>query len=749
MRRLAAVTAVLAVLVPGSPRSVAAPAGGAEGAPAKIYAGAAGTFGPPGAFELPASARNDLQAALDAHRVVRLERGNYRGGVPEIRLSSGQQLHGWPGASPTLLPRVVVAPGSTDVLLSGASPERLVFPAGPGVTRRCAFTGINASAIEIAGASLEDNLFLNLDNVRISADLRAGGWLRNNRFLRGKSHASQQHDIEIRGDPARKSGGNVFLWYNILTPHADSTYLENLEDFTLIGCDAETWNEQGRAKHDLIATGPMGVLRLFMMNGGQNVPPERKTGLYDVAADSFLYIAGNLATGRAPEIRYRASNRRSAVVCTLVTNTEADEAQGAMRFRAADGRDRWKEARINGRSVFETPPTAEQLSALRELFLPRAGSKPPTPWERPAFGPLPDPVGSNGGVGASRPDAADDIQKQIDAQGVARLGPGVFHVGRPLRLKKGQGLVGAGPGRTALVAKTPGIDLVVGDDHFNDRASKSAKWTTLVLADLTLQGGRNGVHLEPEGSGMEAQYTNMILSHVTFRDMAEAGVFVDGVCGVDNNLWYHVHFVRCGAGVKQRSKWEGGWPGEPGMSYLDKNVWFQCQFVENGIGADLLANRCNNNNAWINCLFRGNREAAVRQRTSLNPLFANCDFAGNGGAPSVTNDSYDPRIGLVGCRFEAGPAASLLGGVPVAEGCVFERGGSTAARVLAGAEQGFFSNCVAKDLPLGPLKAGVLFNNRFAADPALSVQGVLVRDGTPATILPGVPSPAPQLLVER
>ncbi len=727
-----------------------APPAAPQDAPARILSGAAGTFGPPNAFELPSGAKGQLQAALDAHRVVRLDRGSYRGGVPEVRLSSGQQLHGWPGANATQLPRVVVAPGTTDCILSGASPERLVFPAGAGVTRRCAFVGLNATSIEISGAALEENLFLNLDNVRISADLRAGGRLRDNRFIRAKSHASQKYDVEIRGDPGRRSGGNVFLWYNILTPHADSMYLENLEDFTLIGCDAEAWNERGRATHDMLATGPMGALRLFMMNGGQNVPPERKTGLYDVSADSFLYISGNLASGRNPEIRYRAPNKRSAVVCTLAANSEADEARDAVRLHAAAGRDRWKEVQVNGRSVFESPPTAAQLAGLRELFLPPAGAKAPAPWDRPAFGPIPDPAGPGWNAGlAAKPDSADSLQKQIDAQGVARLGPGVFYLSKPLRLKKGQGVVGAGPAKTALVARSPEIDLVVGDDRFNDQRSRSAKWTTLVLADLTLQGGRNGIHLEPEGAGVEAQYNNMILSHVTFRNMAEAGVFVDGICGVDNNLWYHVHFFRCGAGVKQRSTWEGSWPGEPGMSYLDKNVWFQCQFAENGIGADLIANRCNNNNAWINCLFRDNAAAAVKQRTNLNPLFANCDFIHNGGAPSITNDSYDPRIGLVGCRFQAGPAKSLIGGVPVAEGCVFERGASAAAQVLAGSEQGFFYNCTAKDLPLGPLKAGVLFNNRFAAEPALSEQGVLVRDGRPVTILPGASNPQPRLLAGR
>ncbi|MEJ0099927.1 MAG: hypothetical protein WDO12_09350 [Pseudomonadota bacterium] len=51
------------------------------------------------------------------------------------------------------------------------------------------------------------------------------------------------------------------------------------------------------------------------------------------------------------------------------------------------------------------------------------------------------------------PDATAELQRLIDTQDIARLPAGVFHISASLHLKRGQGIIGAGAGRTVIVAE--------------------------------------------------------------------------------------------------------------------------------------------------------------------------------------------------------------------------------------------------------------------------------------------------------
>lgn len=703
------------------------------------------SMGPVDAYELPVSRRDELQSALDTHKVVRLQKGNYRGSLGELRLSSNQRLFGVPGGGLTLVPRITVNGGTSGAVLSGIHAETLTFPSSGAVTRANCFTKIVVHQMSVSGGSLEDNLFLHIQG-NIDVDTRAGGSLRNNRFIRVRAGQSPTQPLRVRGDGGRASGGNVWLWYNALTPHGESLYFENQADATLVGMDAEAWNQYGLSSSPLLKTGPMGTLRVLHPNGGQNTDAAYQSGTYDIAADEFQLYDASARSGKNPDLILRAQNKRTAMLAYQPQST-ADEASGALRLRAFENAF-WPsglvaDAFVDGRSVTQGAPAAAQQEALRRMFV--APGRPGVPWERPAFGPIPDPAGPGWSADlAGKPDATDYLQGLIDSQGIARVPAGLYHISRPLRLKAGQGLLGAGDTRTAIIAKSPALDMLVGDVHCD---GESVCPTKFALHGITLQGGRNGIHWDVNGSGIGAQYSDSYWSHVTFRDMAEAGIFVDGIMGWDNNTLDHVNFYRNGTGVKQRSSWSGG--GEPGQSYIDKVVFFHNQFVENGRALDLDASRQNTMNAWINTLFKDNTEYVAYMRNSIGTLFANSDFINNGGDPMI-NMNYHPAFVSAYFRADA-RGVTMLTEDSTCEGCVFERGSSTRATIMAGLDVGepnlgFFYNNRSTDMPLGPLASGLFLNNTLAGDPQLTGQGKLLKDGKSYTIIEGAARPQPQLL---
>ena len=662
--------------------------------------------------------RAGLQGALDQHTGVRLEAGDYRAGGPgRIVLRSGQQLFGLCG---TRIPEVVVLGGTSGAVLSAVSPEKITFPACDEAVRLNTFRSIRSSAVEATAAVLEANRFLDLHNVRIHIDNRAGGRLRHNRFIRTMVHQPGP-DVVVKGNPREPSFGNVFLWLNLLTPRNAPIVLDHQDSLAFVGIDAESWNWNGQCDAPLLSAGPMGTLRLFaaqganLRDGGKNA-----TGLLDAAARD-LHLCGVHLWGKftEPNIRLRKANARLLMAGSR-GYTVHDEASDAFRFRAFAGQD-----------APTVPLSAKQQEALRAMVA--EPDRRVQPWERPRFGPIPDPLGPDWRKGLeARPDRTAELQKRIDAEGIVLLDPGVYAVSAPLRVGLDQGLIGAGADKTAIVARTPDIDIIAGD---------TGKRMPFVLADLTLQGGRNGIHHATPWT----RCTGVWLSHVTFRNMAHAAIFLDQINTWDNNFLDHVNFADCAAGFRQLPdpKYPGGYTAT--MCFVDKVVFHRCQFVRCGVAVDMPARRPNNLNTWVECLFQGNRQAAARLTNCTTHLFANCDFIGNGGAPCIQSNR---SVAFVSSRFQAGPGGGgLLPRATIAEGCTFQRGEASQATLLGAPGTNHFANCTSVDMPLGPVGDALLLNSTFARDPALSRQAVLVQKGTPTVLVPGQAHPRPQFLV--
>ncbi|MCL6101193.1 MAG: hypothetical protein M1292_01700, partial [Bacteroidetes bacterium] len=88
---------------------------------------------PGNAYHLPVTGKADLQKALDAHRIVVLDNGDYTVPNNTVTLKSGYQLYGDPVG--TSIPPVIVAPGTTGALLSTVTVKAgVTFPASPRIT---------------------------------------------------------------------------------------------------------------------------------------------------------------------------------------------------------------------------------------------------------------------------------------------------------------------------------------------------------------------------------------------------------------------------------------------------------------------------------------------------------------------------------------------------------------------------------------------------------------------------------------
>ncbi len=693
----------------------AASAGAAPPSPTHAY--------PAGAFLVKVADKSGLQAALDMHRVVRLEPGSY----DAITLHSRNELYGLPG---TGIAKVTVAPGTTDAVLSTIATPELSFPPSTEVTRANLFRRIAYGTVTVRDARLEDNMFLDLDYEKLDVDVRATGWLRNNRFVRLR-HQAPDPAIVFLGDPERSSYGNVFLFVNVLTQPDDAIAISDVGDMTFVATDIEAYATSGTKA--VFHTGPMGPLRIHAFEGADF---DFSMPIFDVAADELHLFHDSFAPTKATKQMVFRPTLTKALLVDVFDRSVDDRAASPFRLWALDTTAR---VRLDG-APLSGPLPAEAADTLRSMAIdPRRKG---VPWERPSFTPPPDPAGPDWAKDlASKPDSSDDLQAKLDKDELVLLPAGTFHLGKSLRLGRHNGLIGAGASKTVLVAKRPDLDLIVGDGSGGPNVG-------LNLADLTLQGGRNGVHHEPGTAGVAAQFTSVFVSHVTFRDMTNAGIFIDKIFGWDNSMLDDVSFVRCGVGFQQT--FDPTYPGgdAPNASYVDKVVFFHAQFLENQYGVDLDPRRAGNLNAWIDSVFARNTRAAARVHRNNNPIFANVDFLDNAGDPVVANEAGN--LDFVSCRFrDEGRATTLIDWFANVEGSTFERSSASTATVLSSVSNParpprhvFAHSRIA--MPLGPLRDAFLLDDIIEG---AQVPATVTIAGAATAILTGSAAPKPQLLV--
>jgi hypothetical protein len=693
------------------------------------------------AYYVPVASRATLQTALNAYKTIRLDpNANYAiGGPATLVVQSGEKIYGLPG---TIVPPIVVNAGTTEIVLSNVQTNSVTFPASASVTHDNLFVSVHSKAIA-TGATLENNLFLDWVGAYWFDDSGTGHF-RNNRFIRSHENGVDMPYLRLKGNAGDSSYGNVFLFYNFLTPHGNGTDLAGLTDLTFVGVDSESWNFSDLGTEAVITTASdVNTLKFFVANGGDFVhsPADpNATGYFDIASPSFM-LYNDIATSAHP-IKLRL---RSTVQQASLFNADSQD------FGTGFQKDASSTAVFSGdqnvASITPAPKSPSGLAMLQNQILGVISGSPATvAWEAPVYDAIPDPGGASWNANlASKPDSTAYIQGLIESHGIAFLPAGTYYISAPLRLKSTQGLIGAGMASTLIVAKTPTIDMIIGDDH-STAFCTAAKF---ILSDLTLQGGANGIHHDPNGSGPGAQYTGGYLSHVTFRNMSNAGIFVDSIVAWDNNFIDHVNFVNNAIGIEQRvsPSYTGGEAN--GESYLDKNLFWLCQFVGNGIGVYLPAVRPDNLNIWADNLFSANTNGAMQLAGNLSPVVANSDFVNNGGSAVIITDGNS--LSFVASRFSAGTLGKVFfGGSVSVEGSTFEQAGGNASLISSsiGGITSMF-NSYSQDVPAGPVKVGYFFNNKLYGSSMLSVQGAVVQGGRVSQLLPYslTAQPATQLLL--
>jgi hypothetical protein len=682
---------------------------------------------PDDAFYVPPAQQSELQRMLVEHRRVRLQPGGNYMQATGIEVRSGQALY---GAAGTRIGRIVVTPGTTGFILSGVIPAALEFPPSNVPTsyncfERFAARSFDQKPLTLRNVSLHHNLFL--DAGQIIIDTEFSGRVENNRFIRTLVHTASPV-LKMTGHPG---GGdrNIFVWMNILGPVGDAIEINHEAEVNLIGFDAENWNQRRIARSPAMLTvGDTRVLRILMPHGGdQKFDPGR---FMDVEANSFELLGMRLlASARPAVVVHAAVERFWNILSTDVALTE----EGAHRERLV--------AYLDGNEG-ATPPQWTSGSVA-----PRSSPEAPTKaWEQPS---LPVPADAAEDQWRRRrgqqPDSGPELQRQLDERGLIVLPAGTFYISRPLRLHNGQAIIGAGAARTAIVAKSDDVDLIVGDDHFMDKHP-----TSFSLVDLTLEGGRVGIRHDEVGAGRGAQFNFCYLSHVVFRDMTQAGILISGIYGWDNNLLDHVVFERVAVGILQLPS-----PGYvsaevsgdvAGMNYMDKNVCYRCRFTDLATGLRLIAKRANGLNACIECRFDNNREGALKLIHNLSTIIANSDFIDDGGDPVVSSDY---PVGIAGSRFEAGSqTGSFLDNDAICEGCRFS--GKEVAQASIGRRQSrvVLINSTSERVRLGDDISGLLSDTTLSADPEFRGRLLFLMGSGTRIVVPGEPRPDPKLLVE-
>ncbi len=690
----------------------------------------------------PVANRAALQTELNTYKTIRLDPGaDYTaGGVASLVIQSGQKIYGLPG---TIVPPIVITPGTHAAVLSRLQTATVTFPASATSTHDNLFLSVQAKGVA-TGATLENNLFIDWVGA-YAFDDSSSGYFRTNRFIRTHENGVDNPYLRLKGNSSTPSHGNVFLFYNFLTPHGDSTDLSGLTDLTFVGVDAESWSYDDLGSHAVITTASdVNTLRFFVANGGDGVHTSTDpaaTGYFDIGGGTFLLYNDIADSAHQPKLLLESTVGSASLfgVYPQDFGTGFQQDNPATALFAANQ---------DVSSVTPVVSSSANAIALRNAVLGTATvATGAVPWEAPVYDAVPDPGGSKWNANlASKKDSTAYIQGLIESQGIAFLPAGTYYISAPLRLKSTQGLIGAGMGSTLIIAKDPSIDMIIGDDHSTAFCSRGM----LTLSDLTLEGGANGIHHDPAGSGPGAQYSSIYLSHVTFRNMSNAGIFVDSIVGWDNNMIDHVNFIDNATGILQRVSptYPGGEAN--GESYLDKNLFYQCQFIANGIAVNLPAVRPDNLDIWADSLFSGNTNGAMQLAGNMSPVIANSDFVNNGGAAVLSDDGNN--LNVVGSRFTAGALGqAIFGGSVSVEGSTFLEGAQGAASMLSKTAPGVtsFYNCISQDIPIGQIFSGYFFNNSLFGSADLSVEGLAIFKGVRTYVLPdsSATPPAPQLLL--
>lgn len=682
------------------------------------------------AYYLPISEKTNLQSALDTYGSVRLDKGDYSGTA--IVITSNQRLYGHP--SMTTVPSIAIAANSSNVLLESISAKdygNIYFQAGGKITS-CLFKNIRDSEFSTIGGQIEDNLFVNV-RTKFNIDNSSSGYFRNNNITLHQVQ-SWSNQLIMKGNSTTPSFGNVHVWTNHLTPHGDATDFDNLTSATFLGLDAEGWNLEGGSKA-LIYMRNMGDVKISNF-GGANHYSGVRTPSFDIQANTIGFMNKGIfpmpnkgiVRGNADvysvfnyddDYTFADTGLNLELHSNLSTNVELDN--------------------VNLTSTITDPTIISNLTNIIK------GTE-HTPYPKPVFETLPNPTGETWDTDRiGKPDSTSYIQGLINTNGIAELPEGIFYIASSLIIQNNEGIIGSGTGKTAIVGLNDDFPLIMADDvgSFN-----------VVLSNMTLQGGSAGLSIPTTAY----QLTASRFKFLVFRNQ-NYGIHLDRCYGVDNNFFDNVSFVDCNIGFFQDP--DPAHESTPGgdryddTAYVDKVMFYRSQVINCGIGFSMLADRADNLNAWVDCLFDGNGQAAVLSGHNY-PMFVNCDFTNHTDSSVIDTNSMTM---FHSCDFYNNNTDDIFDAkMFMVEGCNFLDNINLNSFDQPYETYGYIINSTVTG-NLGQITDGMFINSNLIAHPILSKLLVNIQRpggswvgvdiGTPTVLIDSEPDPYPQFLVKH
>jgi hypothetical protein len=669
------------------------------------------------AYLLPIEKKATLQQALDTYGAVRLEKGDYSG--TPITLHSNQKLYGHPAI--TGVPYITIAAGSSNVVLEDLGPLRdsdlqITMQAG-GVISNCSMKTLKYCRIIATNAMLSENKFIDIIGT-INFDCSVSGYFRNNRIIKHQSQGISNM-LTMKGNTITPSYGNVNIHSNYLTSNGITTTLDNLQSSTFIGVDCESY---GGLTRELFYAKNIGKMNLSTVQGGMlyNSP----YGYYNIDAGNLLSI-------------YNSGNSNNPSVIAPRTNylntfsySQPTRSSGTVTGFNAYKDNATKDLFYNGtvQSVTVANPAALSNFTLGTQY---------TPWARPNWETLPDPLGSNWSTErVGRTDSTTYIQNLLNTNKVAELPEGVFYISSTLiiPLDKAHGIIGKGTGKTVICGLT---------DDFPLLTINSGTFGNITLANLTLQGGSVGLYADFDQ--MLWAYQN--IKYVVFRNQT-AGIQTHQIFGFDNCFLDNVSFVNCNKGFFQD-------PLQPyvngvldGCSYTDKTVFYKSQFINCGTALSMQGTRANNMNAWIDCKFDNGGVAFSGGGDST--IFANCDFTNFKGTNVIKANGFT----MFNSNFYNNSiTGSIFNSIDNSfEGCNFlDSNDMFTPDVNNAITCNLFNSRVTGSLNVSSSRSinGIISNSILLANPAFNKLFVNIKAGIPTVIINETPNPYPQFLVTQ
>jgi hypothetical protein len=679
------------------------------------------------AYLLPITKKATLQSALDTYGSVRLEKGDYSG--VNIVMRSNQKLYGHPTL--TKVSNITIEAGSSGVHLEDLFPANsfITFQSG-GIISGCTFKSIKWGILKGSNIMLENCSFINY-SAPIQLDCSQSGYLRNNKIIRHQS-GTVSNLLVMKGNSTTPSYGNVHLWTNYLTPHGDTTELDNLQSANFVGLDAEAWNLKGLGTKAMFFAKNMGNVKITDFNGGNGGSPY-KTPSFDIDSNNILFLNRRLAD--PTDILSVRTN-----MLGINGNGTYTRSIGPVTGTDLLGNFNYSNA-VTYNSIEQTATLTNTtiINNLRNTILGTRG----TPWARPEWETLPDPLGANWKTERlGKPDQTSYIQGLINANKIAELPEGVFYISSTLKIPADSyhGIVGKGTGKTVIVGLT---------DDFPIISLMSKADGSIQLAHLTIQGGSVGVYASTDYGALNIAYQNM--KFVIFRNQ-NYGIYLKRTGGFDNNFLDNLSFIDCNIGFYKEPT--PGNSGEDNSAYVDKTMFYKNQFLNCKTAISLMATRADNLNAWVDCKFdRGTTAFDLGGQNA--PIIANCDFTNFSGEHVISSNT----ISIYNSRFLKNSvlSATIKSTITNMEGCTLMDNTNVFAPVLYNTINSHIvnstitGNAVAVIPPnKGFGKASLMIvNSSLLANPTISKLLANVKLGVPIVIIDSAPIPYPQLLVTQ